>query len=244
MPGPIREAVLARLSVWFSAALRPKQPDQQPLLPPFAVRLCQLPPRRQPPQTHGRPNARWVCASAPELLRISGQETVPGAAVHRLLQADALPASRREENNARPSTFESPPVPGNPCHNIIPSVLWNSRHRPHSYAVTASIRKGQKSARRSFPASDSTIRIMLRNSVGPSNHRHPPGRCRHLGYLRNFLAEGDCAAGEVSIVIPGYMERWGYELDKYQVYSRFVLLDTVTGYRSQYQDGAFIIKAR
>ena len=51
MPRPIKEAVLARLSVWFSAALRPKQPDQQPLLPPFAVRLCQLPPRRQPPQT-------------------------------------------------------------------------------------------------------------------------------------------------------------------------------------------------
>ena len=67
-----------------------------------------------------------------------------------------------------------------------------------------------------------------------------PGRCRHLGYLRNFLAEGDCSSGVVSIVIPG----WGYELDKYQVYARFVLLDTVTGYRSQYQEGAFIIMAR
>ena len=72
MPGPIKTAVLARLSVWFSAALRPKQPDQQPLLPPVAVRLCQLPPRRQPPQTHGRPHAplanaagrgdRWLSA--------------------------------------------------------------------------------------------------------------------------------------------------------------------------------------
>ena len=71
-----------------------------------------------------------------------------------------------------------------------------------------------------------------------------PGRCRHLGYLRNFLAEGDCSSGVVSIVIPGYAERWGYELDKYQVYVRFVLLDTVTGYRSQYQEGAFIIMAR
>ena len=59
-----------------------------------------------------------------------------------------------------------------------------------------------------------------------------PGRCRHLGYLRNFLAEGDCSAGVVSIVIPGYAERWGYELDKYKVYARFVLIDTVTGYRS------------
>ena len=88
----------------------------------------------------------------------------------------ALPASRREENNARPSTFESPSVPGNPCHNIIPSVLWNSRHQPHYHAVTASNRKGQKPAQAIFTASDSTIRIMLRNSVGPSNHRHPPGR--------------------------------------------------------------------
>ena len=59
---------------------------------------------------------------------------------------------------------------------IIPSVLWNSRHRPHCHAVTTSIRKGQKPARRSFPASDSTIRIMLRNYVRPSIHRHPPGR--------------------------------------------------------------------
>ena len=45
-----------------------------------------------------------------------------------------------------------------------------------------------------------------------------PGRCRHLGYLRNFLAEGDCTAGVVSIVIPGY--------------------------RSQYQEGACVINAR
>ena len=99
-----------------------------------------------------------------------------GGAGHRLLEVYALPASRREENNARPSTFESPSVPGNPCHNIIPSVLWNSRHQPHCHAVTASIRKGQKPAEAIFPASDSTIRIMLRNYVRPSIHQHPLGR--------------------------------------------------------------------
>ncbi len=63
MPGSIRKAVLARLSVWFSAMLRTKPPDQQPPLPPVAVRLCQLPPRRQPPQTHGRPHAPSAHAS-------------------------------------------------------------------------------------------------------------------------------------------------------------------------------------
>ena len=33
------KAVLARLSVWSPAEPSPKQSDQQPLLPPFAVRL-------------------------------------------------------------------------------------------------------------------------------------------------------------------------------------------------------------
>ncbi len=37
---------------------------------------------------------------------------------------------------------------------------------------------------------------------------------------------------------------WGYELDKYQVYARFVLIDAVTGYRSQSQDYSTIIFAR
>lgn len=71
-----------------------------------------------------------------------------------------------------------------------------------------------------------------------------PGQCRHLGKLWNYLAEGDCAAGVMSVVIPGYAEQFGFELDQYQVYARFVLLDSVTGYRSQYQDYATLIPAR
>lgn len=71
-----------------------------------------------------------------------------------------------------------------------------------------------------------------------------PGRCRHLGLLRNYLAEGDCGAGVVSIVIPGYIEQFGFELNQFQVYARFILLlDSVTGYRGQYQENAFVIKA-
>ena len=47
-----------------------------------------------------------------------------------------------------------------------------------------------------------------------------------------------------ALVIPGYAEeRWEHELDKYQVYARFVLIDTVTGYRSQSQDYSTIISA-
>ena len=70
-----------------------------------------------------------------------------------------------------------------------------------------------------------------------------PGRCRHLGFLRNYLAEGDCAAGVVSVVIPGYAEVWGFDLDQFQVYARFILLDSITGYRSQYHEYATLIRA-
>ena len=47
----------------------------------------------------------------------------------------------------------------------------------------------------------------------------------------------------VSIVISGYAERWGFELDKYQVYARFILLDTQTGYGSQYQEYSALLTA-
>lgn len=70
-----------------------------------------------------------------------------------------------------------------------------------------------------------------------------PGRCRHLGLLRNYLAEGNCAAGVVSIVIPGYAEQFGFELEQFQVYARFILIDSVTGYRSQYQDYSTTVRA-
>ena len=70
-----------------------------------------------------------------------------------------------------------------------------------------------------------------------------PGRCRHLGLLRNYLAEGDCAAGVVSVVIPGYAGVWGFDLDQFQVYARFILLDSITGYRSQFHEYATLIRS-
>lgn len=68
-----------------------------------------------------------------------------------------------------------------------------------------------------------------------------PGRGCHPGLMRNFLADGSCGDEAVSIVIPGYTDIWGLRLDKYQIHARFILLDTVTGCRSQYQQGAFCI---
>ena len=39
---------------------------------------------------------------------------------------------------------------------------------------------------------------------------------------------------EIEVSIPDYQHIWGLALDTYQLHMRYILLDTVTGYRSQY----------
>ena len=68
-----------------------------------------------------------------------------------------------------------------------------------------------------------------------------PGKGCHPGLLRNYLADRPCSDGDVSLRIPDYVSRSGLDLRQYQVHGRFILLDTVTGYRSQYQKIKFII---
>lgn len=60
-----------------------------------------------------------------------------------------------------------------------------------------------------------------------------PGKGKHPGRLKNYLADRVCGSGDVSIVVHDYASVWGQDLDEYQVHAKFVLLDTVTGYRSQ-----------
>ena len=61
-----------------------------------------------------------------------------------------------------------------------------------------------------------------------------PGAGRNPGALRNYLADGTAIDGGVITRIPDYISVWGLELDSYQVHARCILLDTKTGYRSQY----------
>lgn len=61
-----------------------------------------------------------------------------------------------------------------------------------------------------------------------------PGRGRNPGAMRNFLAEGTANDARLTTCIPGYKSIWGLDLQSYQVYSRCILLDTETGYRSQF----------
>ncbi len=112
-------------------------------------------------------------------------ETVPGGAAHRLLQADALPASRREENNARPSTFESPSVPGNPCHNIIPSVLRSTGIPRAGRRVGSMPKVVCRSKSSAFPTSTcciSTVMSFLK-SIGVSDYFTGPEGFKKVGHV-------------------------------------------------------------
>ncbi len=60
-----------------------------------------------------------------------------------------------------------------------------------------------------------------------------PGAGRNPGKQRNYLAVGT-ARSQVTVTIPDYGSVSGLDLPAYQVHGRFILLDTKTGYRSQY----------
>ena len=58
------------------------------------------------------------------------------------------------------------------------------------------------------------------------------------GYMRNFLADENCASNEsiVTVYIPDYVSIWGLDLNRYQFHCRYTLIDTETGYRGNYLD--------
>lgn len=61
-----------------------------------------------------------------------------------------------------------------------------------------------------------------------------PGGGRNPGKMRNFMAERSGNDAAHTARISNYVSIWGLDLPTYQVYARFILLDTRTGYRSQY----------
>jgi len=61
-----------------------------------------------------------------------------------------------------------------------------------------------------------------------------PGRGWDTGALRNFLAEPGASEAVQTTRIIGYTSIWDLDLDSYQVHARCILLDTKTGYRSQF----------
>ena len=140
IPPSILKAVLARLSVWFSAALRPKQPDQQPPLPPVAVRLCQLPPRRQPPQTHGRPHAQYACASGSRTYKGKRSRDCDRTSRPQTLAGLSPLAPQGENNHPGEGVPVRASLPRIRRHNIIPSELCNSRRHRQCPASRESVK--------------------------------------------------------------------------------------------------------
>lgn len=59
-----------------------------------------------------------------------------------------------------------------------------------------------------------------------------PGKGRNPGKMRNVLADRPCGSSPVNLIIDPSI--WGLNMQQYQVYARFILLDTITGYRSRF----------
>ncbi len=85
------------------------------------------------------------------------------------------------------------------------------------------------------------VRLTIRPEGNPSRYRllcklqlAAPGKGCHPGLLRNYLAEGTAGEDAMAVRVPAYVSRCGLDLDAYQVHARLLLLDTRTGYRSQY----------
>ena len=66
-----------------------------------------------------------------------------------------------------------------------------------------------------------------------------PGNGRNPGKMRNVLADRPCGSTSVNLFVDPSI--WDLNLEQYQVHARFILLDTVTGYRSQYHQQSFLI---
>lgn len=60
--------------------------------------------------------------------------------------------------------------------------------------------------------------------------------------LRNYLANASCDSSVVYIRVPDYASIIGNGSNPCQVHGRFILLDNVTGYRSQYQQKSFLLQ--
>lgn len=60
------------------------------------------------------------------------------------------------------------------------------------------------------------------------------GRGKNPDKLWNYPAVGTASDPVLTVSIPDYVAVWGLDLPSYQVHARFILLDTETGYRSQY----------
>ena len=68
-----------------------------------------------------------------------------------------------------------------------------------------------------------------------------PGKGCHPGYLRNYLADANCDSDNIHIRVPLSSALGGNNPGQCQVHGRFILMDNINGYRSQYHKQSFLI---
>jgi len=85
------------------------------------------------------------------------------------------------------------------------------------------------------PASRYRLRLRLQLTA--------PGAGRNGGYLRAFSAGENCSGRDciVTVRIPDHRSIWGLDLPTYQVHCRYLLIDTVTGYRNTFRQTSFLM---
>lgn len=110
------------------------------------------------------------------------------------------------------------PVPFEPFPTFLVSILGAS-----AAAGTLQIRWKLE-----MEDSDGRYRLLTKVQLGR------PGSGWNTGALRNYLAEGTANDAAVTTCIPDYVSVYGLDLDSYQIHARCILLDTRTGYRSQF----------
>ena len=95
------------------------------------------------------------------------------------------------------------------------------------------------------------LKVKLESRCDPTRYRVAvriqltrPGAGRQPGYLRSFVASGNCTDSEcvVEIYIPDYRDIWDLDLSSYQVHLRYLLLDSETGYRNIFRKKSFVIE--
>jgi hypothetical protein len=73
-----------------------------------------------------------------------------------------------------------------------------------------------------------------------------PGYGRNPGKMRNFLSVSvpTGSVSDIVFLIHDYRSIWGLDLEAYQLHMRYILLDTVTGYRSQYHSLSTLVMVK
>jgi hypothetical protein len=94
------------------------------------------------------------------------------------------------------------------------------------------------------------LRVRFKGNVNPARYRLAvriqltrPGAGRQPGYLRSFVASGNCTSEDcfAEVVIPGYRDIWDLDLESYQVHLRYFLIDSWTGYRNIFKRKSFLM---